>query len=89
MINKVKKLIGISGLKSTTLVVAVSGGSDSMTMLHILNQISDEFDLTIVGAHMNHNIRGKESDSDQIFVTNTFAQLNIAHEIASINIPQL
>ena len=89
MINKVKKLIGISGLKSTTLVVAVSGGSDSMTMLHILNQISDEFDLTIVGAHMNHNIRGKESDSDQIFVTNTFAQLNIAYEIASINIPQL
>ena len=51
---------------SEQIVVGVSGGADSMTLLHCL-YISDK-NFQLIAAHMNHNLRGKESDEDQEFV---------------------
>ena len=49
-----------------TVVAAISGGPDSMTLLHLLSRVKDAFDLTIVCAHVNHNMR-KESNEEAIF----------------------
>ena len=48
------------------LVVGVSGGPDSMSMLHILNQIKNEkvYNFEIVVVHVNHQIR-EEANSDE------------------------
>ena len=72
MLNRVKELILSSELENTTLIVATSGGPDSMAMLHMLSQISDELGLELIGAHLNHNIRGYESDLDEDFVISIF-----------------
>ena len=48
------------------IVVGVSGGADSMTLLHCLYSSNKNFQLIV--AHVNHNLRGKESDDDQKFV---------------------
>ena len=50
------------GLVNAKLVVAVSGGSDSQTLLHVLNSIKDDLSLTLHGAHFNHGLRIPESD---------------------------
>ncbi len=50
-----------------TVVVAISGGPDSMALLHLLSRVKDAFELTIVCAHVNHNVR-KESSEEAIFV---------------------
>lgn len=50
-----------------TIVVAVSGGIDSMTLLHLLVRAKQKLNLTIVVAHVNHNVR-KESDEEYEFV---------------------
>lgn len=50
-----------------TVVVAVSGGPDSMALLHMANRVKKALDLTIVCAHVNHNVR-KESDDEKVFV---------------------
>ncbi len=54
--------------KGSRVIVALSGGSDSMSLLHILNLFKDEYDITLEAAHVNHCLRGKDADSDQRFV---------------------
>ena len=49
------------------IVVAVSGGPDSMSLLHYMNSLKTELNLTIVCAHVNHNVR-KESASEKVFL---------------------
>lgn len=50
-----------------TLIVAVSGGTDSVALLDILLNLP-EFSLNLVVAHLNHSLRGDESDGDENFV---------------------
>ena len=57
-------LVKDSGIKyKDTVVIGVSGGPDSMSLLHLMNRIRKEMDLFIVVAHVNHNVR-KESESE-------------------------
>jgi tRNA(Ile)-lysidine synthase len=51
-------------------IVAVSGGADSIALLHLFLQIREQFKLEIVVGHFNHKLRGKESDADEEFVRN-------------------
>lgn len=54
--------------RGDTLVVGVSGGADSLTLLHALRILAPEFDLKLHVAHMNHQLRGDASDADEQFV---------------------
>ena len=51
-----------------TVVCAVSGGADSVCMLHVLLSLRDTLGITIEAAHFNHHLRGAESDRDEAFV---------------------
>lgn len=54
----------------STVLCAVSGGADSVYLLHRLNTLRPPYvcDFTLVAAHYNHHLRGKESDRDEEFV---------------------
>lgn len=52
-------------------VVAVSGGLDSMALLHLLSELAPKNNWTITVAHFNHGLRGKESDADERLVKQT------------------
>lgn len=60
-----------------TLVVGVSGGPDSVCLLHILLQIKDELDIRLHIAHLNHLLRGAESDADAEYVSQMAQRLGI------------
>lgn len=62
-----------------TIVAAISGGPDSMALLHFLVRLKKEFPLTIVCAHVHHNLR-KESDDEKIFVENYCTENDIVFE---------
>ncbi len=47
-------------------LIALSGGPDSVAMFHILNLLAPEYDLNISAVHINHQLR-KEADTDQLF----------------------
>lgn len=49
-------------------ICALSGGKDSMALLHVLWSLKDELGVTVSAAHMNHNLRGEESLRDEEFV---------------------
>jgi tRNA(Ile)-lysidine synthase len=60
-----------------TFVVAVSGGADSVSLALVLHQLKvlKKLDLRFVVAHFNHNLRGVESDNDEVFVRNLAEEL--------------
>jgi tRNA(Ile)-lysidine synthase len=51
-----------------TVVVGVSGGADSLTLLHVLKALAPEMALQLHVAHLNHQLRGEDSDADEEFV---------------------
>jgi tRNA(Ile)-lysidine synthase len=65
-------------------VVAVSGGADSVALLHALIRLRGGSSGQIIIAHLNHCLRGEESDRDEQFVRNLHATLIDAgvHSIA-------
>ncbi len=54
--------------RTSKVVVAVSGGVDSMVMLDVMAQLADKYQFTLFIAHYNHNLRGVASQSDLNFV---------------------
>lgn len=69
------------------IVVGVSGGADSMTLLHCLHSSNKNFQLIV--AHVNHNLRGKESDDDQKFVEDWCKKHSIRFICKSVDIAKI
>ena len=51
-----------------TILAAVSGGADSMCMLHLLMECREKLGYRVIAAHYNHGLRGDEADRDERFV---------------------
>ncbi len=49
-------------------ICAVSGGKDSMALLHLMLELRDTLSITVSAAHFNHRLRGEESQRDADFV---------------------
>lgn len=58
-------------------LVALSGGKDSVYLLHRLLDLAPARDLTVGAAHMNHLLRGPEADRDEAFVRDLCAALRV------------
>jgi len=63
--------------KGDKVIVAVSGGPDSTCLLYILNGLKEELGITLVGAHINHCLRGDESDKDEEYAKETCESLGM------------
>lgn len=50
--------------KNDRIVVGVSGGADSLCLLHILVNLKEEYDMELTAVHIHHKIRGAEADED-------------------------
>lgn len=66
-------------------VVGVSGGADSVALLHALHQL--KFPCTV--AHLNHQLRGAESDADEQFVRDLAHALNLPIVVGSADVRAL
>lgn len=51
-----------------SVTVALSGGADSVALLHLLRQLQKELDFSLSACHVNHLLRGEESERDEMFV---------------------
>ena len=69
-------------------ILGVSGGPDSISMLDILNQIKDEYKFDIYVAHINHMIR-EEADDDEKYVKSYCEKNNIKCFTKKIDVQQI
>lgn len=58
-------------------VVAVSGGADSVVLLHVLDRLSGRWGITLMTAHLDHGLRGREGREDAAFVRDYAASLGL------------
>lgn len=72
-----------------TVLVAVSGGPDSVALLHALHTRRDEFGVTLHVAHLNHCIRGEASYMDEEFVRALAQEWGIPATIERVDVPAL
>ena len=88
MIIKVSETIKKHNMipEGATVIAGVSGGSDSMAMLFILNKLKDELGFRLKVAHVNHGIRGEEADSDERFVIDYCRQNEISFRTATFDV---
>ncbi|MDY6856651.1 MAG: tRNA lysidine(34) synthetase TilS [Thermodesulfobacteriota bacterium] len=69
------------------IVVAVSGGPDSVFLLYTLNELKDDMNLTLIVAHVDHCIRKDESKDECMFVKNLANRFDLPFESQSFNVP--
>ncbi len=62
-------------------LVGLSGGPDSVALLHLLLGFAADGDLRVGAAHMDHGLRGSESDRDEEFVRELCSQWDVPLEI--------
>lgn len=83
----------VAGSKSIrrgdTLVLAVSGGADSVALLLLLRIASRTLHLRLTVAHLNHGIRGAEADRDAAFVRRLCRRLRVRCITGRADVPRL
>src|SRR5262249_51215461 len=83
VVTKVQEFVERERITASGIVVAVSGGPDSVALLNALlslrghcpEETRDAQPFKLVIAHLNHKLRGPESDADESFVKNLYASL--------------
>ena len=68
------------------ILVALSGGPDSVCLLHILHRLKEPFNLKLGAIHINHMLRGEEADNDEKYIIKLCDELGINHYVKRIDI---
>lgn len=94
MIRRIKEYILENKMikNHSTVLVALSGGADSVCLLLLLNEIkrqcANELDFALEAVHVEHGIRGAESRADAGFASDLCKRLHIPCHVHSVDVPQ-
>lgn len=91
LIDKVKSTIDKYNLieKHDRVLVALSGGADSVALLRVLYGMKEQYSLDIYVGHMNHQFRGKEADKDAAFCKKLAEDLGLDISYCEIDVPKI
>lgn len=91
VLQQVRKDIHDHGLirPGSHVVAGLSGGADSVCLLYVLKQLSPEFELAITAVHVNHMLRGAESDADEAFVVDLCRKWDIPIRVFHADIAEI
>ena len=83
-LQKIKRTISRHRMifEGDSVIVAVSGGPDSVCLLHVLHELKAELHIHLVVAHFDHGLRPAEDESETAFVRGLAESLNLPFETA-------
>lgn len=70
------------------IVLGLSGGPDSVCLLHILYRLKEKMNIEVYAAHLNHQIRGLEAQKDALYISQICEDLGITSFVKAINVPE-
>ena len=90
VLSKVRRTIHRYGLLvgGGTVVVGVSGGPDSLCLLHVLNRLREDYGIELHVAHLDHCIRGEESEEDAAFVARLAEKWGLLATVEARDVPR-
>ncbi len=78
VIDPVRRFLAkLADLRGKRILLALSGGADSVALLHALMAVRSKFHFDLVTAHLNHALRGAESDRDEAFVRELCGRMGV------------
>ncbi len=89
LIESVKENLKKYNINNCSILVALSGGADSVCLLHSLITVADEFKLTISAAHVNHMLRGLEATRDEKFAKTLCQKYDIPFYCERFNVKEI
>jgi len=75
--------------KGAIVVAALSGGADSVSLVRVLKSLEEMLDIRVFACHLNHGLRGEESDSDERFCAELCEKLGIPLETRRVEVEKL
>lgn len=75
--------------KGDRVIVALSGGGDSVTLLNVLLDLKETLEIMVYAAHVNHNLRGQESKRDEDFVKKLCEENDVELFLRSVDVNAL
>ncbi len=75
--------------RNDKVVVALSGGADSVFLLSLIQKLQPHLSLEVTAVHVNHNLRGTESDDDEKFCRELCISQGITFYSESVDVKQL
>jgi tRNA(Ile)-lysidine synthase len=90
LLEQVKRTIDRHHLlnQGDRLIVGVSAGVDSMVLLRLLDAFRQEFDLSLIVAHVNHGLRLKEAEDEAELVKKESERLGLTFECGLFNVKE-
>jgi tRNA(Ile)-lysidine synthase len=73
--------------RGETIIVGVSGGPDSLCLLHCLCRLRGEYNMVLHVAHLHHGLRAEEADADAAFVQVLAEDWGLAHTVGRADVP--
>jgi len=91
MQNQVRTaLLQCSVTRDQTVLAGVSGGADSLALLHILNELKQQGCIrAVIAAHLNHGIRGREAEEDAEYTKMLCGQWNIPLYLERVDVKKI
>jgi tRNA(Ile)-lysidine synthase len=89
--EQIEETIRVRGLlrRGQKILVAVSGGVDSMVLLHLLHALSKKNKWRITVAHLNHQLRGRSSDADERLVIRAAKGMGVPVVVSRVDVKKL
>ncbi|MCY2989051.1 MAG: tRNA lysidine(34) synthetase TilS [Planctomycetota bacterium] len=84
-----QKLVEIwepSSWEDTTVLLAVSGGADSVALLRAMAAVKRTGEGRLIAAHLNHQLRGEEAEADEAFVVELCRELHVPCEVGRVTL---
>ncbi len=75
--------------RGASVVTALSGGADSVSLLRALKSLEETLDIRVCACHLNHGLRGEESDSDERFCVELCGKLGVPLETRRVEVGRL
>jgi len=88
MIARFRQAVHMHGLLpcGSAVVVAVSGGPDSLCLLHLLRRLGEEMGLHLHVAHLDHSLRGRDSEADARYVAALAESWGLSYTIGTADV---
>lgn len=91
ILNIVKNTISQNQLIASgdKVLVALSGGADSVSLLDIMCKLKNELNITVGAAHLNHMIRGDEANRDEAYAAELCTRLSVPFYAERVDVPAI